>query len=176
MRSGCPIKIVKGGIEIGTNGITAWLINNDIYRFNLWEEKEPPMAVPVPKQVKPWSSRPRALVAANPIDRPIVSPTPVKRPRSVSYELDTTISSASSCDSDSDSYSDSGTSRTESSSSSVDDGPRKKRKPNKETMAYYHRCLGHAGDVELLSDYGIDLSKPVSDKAPCISCVIKKIQ
>ena len=133
------------------------------------------MAVPVPKQVKPWSSRPRALVATNPINRLIVSPTPIKRPRSVSYELDTTISSASSCDSDSDSYSNLDTSRIKLLSSLVDDGSRKKRKPNKKTIAYYYRCLGHAGDVELLSNYNIDLSKLVSDKAPYISYVIKKI-
>ena len=133
------------------------------------------MAIPVPKQVKPWSSRPRALVAANPIDGPIVSPAPAKRPRSVSYESDTTISSVLSCDSDSDFYFDLGTSRTELSLSLIDDGPRKKRKPNKEIIVYYYRCLGYAGDMELLSDYSIDLSKLVSDKAPYISCVIKKV-
>ena len=35
MRSGCPIKIVSSGIKIGVRGITAWLIDNDIFRFNI---------------------------------------------------------------------------------------------------------------------------------------------
>lgn len=137
------------------------------------------MTVPVPKQVKPWSiPMPRqAMVVnptANPIDGPIISSRPPKRPRSVAYESDITISSATSCDSDSNSD----TSRDSTSSDSEDSTPRKrqKRKPNPETLAYYHRCLGHAGDVEQLSHYGIDLSKDVSDKAPCVSCIIKKIQ
>ena len=182
MRSGCPIKIVPGGIEIGVRGITAWLVNNDIYRFNIWEThpKEPPMSVPVPKQVakssrtKPGSSRPRALVAANPIDRPIISPAPVKRPREVDYESEVSDTSASSCNSDS-STSSIVTSGLESDSG-MHGGPRKKRKLNAQTVAYYHRCLGYAGDVEQLEKYGINLSKEVSDRAPCISCVIKKIQ
>ena len=150
-----------------------------------WQSKpgqEPPITILVSKQVrKPWSIfKPKSKVmianpTANPINKPIISPTPSKRPRSVAYELDTTISSATSCESDSNSDTSSRASiNSDSTSSGSDESrPRKrqKRKPNPETMAYYHRCLGHAGDVQQLSDYGIDLCKEVSDKAPCVSCL-----
>ena len=112
------------------------------------------------------------------MDGPIVSPMPVnvnKRPRSSRYESDSSISSATSCDSDSDS--DSPSSR-DSGIFDCESRPKKrqKRKPNPETMAYYHRCLGHSGDVRQLQYYGIDLSQEIDDKAPCVSCTIKKMQ
>ena len=37
MRSNCLIKIVRNDVEIDRRDITVWLINNDIFRFNMWE-------------------------------------------------------------------------------------------------------------------------------------------
>ena len=37
MRSNYFIKIVGNGVEIDRRGITVWLINNDIFRFNMWK-------------------------------------------------------------------------------------------------------------------------------------------
>ena len=171
MRVGCPLKIVSGGIEIGNQGITAWLTSNDIYCLSMWEDR--------PQSTKPAKPKRRALVGANPIDGPIVSPAPVKRPRSVGYESDPSSSSATNCDSDSDSDSSFVTAKSAGSDSGISDcedpRPRKKRKPNPQTVAYYHRCLGHSGDIAQLKDYGIDLSKEISDKTPCLSCIVKKM-
>ena len=171
MRSGCPIKIVDGGIEIGRHGITAWLTTSNIYCLDLWEDR--------PQSTKPGKPAPTALVGANPIDGPIVSPAPVKRPRSVSCESESASSSATDCESQSEpSHSPAASARSESDSgiSDCEDArPKKKRKPNPETVAYYHRCLGHSGDVEQLTKYGINLSKAVNDRVPCTSCVIKKL-
>ena len=138
----------------------------------------------MPKQAKrPWAqpkpSKPRAFLAANPVNGPIVSPTPVKRPRSVSYESDSSISSATSYESasaDSDSSAITNSELSNSGISDYKDQPRKKRKPNSQTMAYYHRCLGHSEDIQQLTKYGINLTKKVDDKPPCVSYMIKKIQ
>ena len=176
MRSGCPIKIVDGGIEIGKNGITAWLTTNNIYCLELWEERPQSIKRRRSQPGKPRKPARRAFVTANPIDGPIVSPAPVQRPSSVDYESETSGSSATDCESESDYDSDSSArSNSDSGISDCEDKPRKKRKPNQETEAYYHRCLGHSGDVKQLSRYGINLSKEVNDKVPCKSCVIKKM-
>ena len=110
MRTGCPMKIVPGGIKIGSRGITARLSFNDIFKFDMWEEPltvdRKPSSKRTRKSAPPPASKPRpkrAFIATNPLDGPIPSPTPAKRPRSVSYESDTSISSATSCESDSDS-------------------------------------------------------------------------
>ena len=182
MRLNCPMKIVPGGIEVGSQGITAWLSSNDIFKFEMWGDRP---VVPKPPPVKSRPKR-RAMIAANPpanpVDGPIPSPVPARRRRSVSYESDVTISSATDCNSGSDSGSSYATARSASSQSdsgiSDCEDPRlkKKRKPNPATIAYYHRCLGHSGDVLQLENYGIDLSKKVSDKEPCVACTIKKMK
>ena len=129
-------------------------------------------------------------MAANPINKPIVSSAPVKRPRSVSYESDTSISSATNYNSDSNSDSNASISSFNTTLSrrlSFDSGisncsdarPRKKRrkryKLNPSTKAYYYRYLRHARDISQLGNYRINLSKEVTDKAPYISYIIKKI-
>ena len=121
----------------------------------------------------------RALMRVNSIDRSIVSSTPVKRPRSVSYESNPSSSSVISCESNSNSPSvtdDSAQSGTNSEISNCEDfRPRKKRKPNLETITYYYRYLDHSGDITQLEKYDINLFKAVNDKISYVSCVVKKI-
>ena len=156
MRSGVPANFVPNGIEIGHRGLTAWLQDNNLYYFRMWEPKSSlisfkaePMSVPVPKQqtkVALLHGAPNTKERSNPLDGPIIAPG------------------------DSDS--------SDSDTSMDSDANAPPRKINDETVNLWHARLGHLGhqNVKKLSKLskGMDLTKEIVGKEPCAPCAIKK--
>lgn len=155
MRNGLPMKFVPNGIEIGHRGITAWLQENNLYTFRMWESKSTlvsfkaePMSVPVPKQhgtkFAMLQATPKHKEKANPVNGGIPAPA----------ESDTSDSNS---DSDSD-----GT----------------PRKINEETLNLWHARMGHLGHQNIRKlaglSKGMDLTKKVVGTEPCAPCAIKK--
>lgn len=154
MRNAVPMKLIPNDIEIGTRGITAWLQDNNLYCFRLWESKsalvsfkEPPMTVPVPKQdsikFAMLHATSRHKESSNPVDGVIPPPA------------------------DSDSS---------SSESSDSDAP--PRKINDQAVNLWHARMGHLGhqNIKKLAKLskGMDLTKQIVNKEPCAPCAIKK--
>ena len=83
-------------------------------------------------------------MGVNSIDELIVSSAPVKRLRNISYKSNPSNSFVTNCESGFDSVKLVINSKT---FDFEDFKPRKRYKPNPETMAYYYRYLGHFKDV-----------------------------
>lgn len=152
-RANVRMKLVRNGIQVGKRGITAWLQDNNLFYFRLWEPrsslisfKEPkPISMPVPKHVDIKFAMLHKTLGhegrSNPIDDMIPAPA------------------------DSDSV----------SNSNSNSSP---RKINNETLNLWHARMGHLGhqNVRKLATLskGIDLTKKIVDKKPCDPCAIKK--
>ena len=120
-------------------------------------------------------------MGANPINRSVISSTSIKRPRSISYKSEVSSNSATNYKSESNSdlffiivnltklVSNSRISNYKNTR------PKKKRKPNLETIAYYYQYLDYFRDVIQLREYNINLLKEVNDKISYASYIIKKI-